>query len=65
MSKKAPITKKQKLIDQHHDLTMSIALQSIRIIEMQKVLEKQSDELLLVEAVLEKLELEESGSGAN
>jgi hypothetical protein len=60
MKSKKRVSPKASLIDKHHDLSMSIALQAIRIVEMQKQLVKLSDELLAVEGQLEKLEAEES-----
>lgn len=66
MKRKETHTKRQQeLIDAHYELTQAIALQSIRIIEMQKVQLKQSDSLLNIEAELEKLEAEAKGSGLN
>lgn len=59
------LTKKDKMIDQHEKLMMSIALQAIRIVEMQKYLVKQSDELLALEVQIERIEAEEKGSGLN
>ncbi len=58
-------SKKEELLDRHHQLAASIALQAVRISEMNKFLTKQCDSLLIVEAEIEKLELEEKGSGVN
>lgn len=61
-SKKTSI---KSLEEKHYQISMTIALQSVRIREMQKVLNDKCDELLAVETEIEKLTLEESGGGLN
>lgn len=56
---------RNKLVDKHYQLSMSIALQAIRIHEMQKILASQSDELLVIESQIGKLDAEQNGSGLN
>lgn len=65
--KSKPLNKakrKQELIDAHYELSMTIALSSVRINELQKALNREVEDLLKVEVELGMLEAEEL-SGLN
>lgn len=57
--------KSQDLADLHYETSMGIALQAVRIHEMQKALGDMAQKLFQIEAEIEKHEAELKGSGLN